>query len=192
MVKKLAALAGAGAILLSVAVPVLAKPHKHHGGSSDVAMVFNGASATSNTGGNSQGDYAEAYKGSEAEVEVEGNSGDRKVETGEADADATAVVVANTHVSCGNCGHKGGKGPKGGESHTDMAMVGNGAIADANSGDNWQDDSAYAKNESEAEVEVENGSGKREIKTGKADSDADAWVVVNTHLEMGGHHHPNP
>ena len=170
MIKKIAALAGAGAMLLAVAGPAFAVVPGFWGtGSKDVAIVNNGASAVASTGGNGQGNSATVKKaGVTGDVEVSGNN---NMTTGEAQADATAVVVANTHIGCSTCGWSLG--------HKDVAVVNNGAQAGSLTGDNGQGNAATVK-KAHVGGEVEVG-GSNTLKTGPASSDADAWTVVNTH-----------
>lgn len=168
MVKKLAALAGAGALLLATAGPAFGI--FWWGGSRDVAIVENGAGAYSNTGGNTQDNFAAVTFG--GGVDVDGADGNRSMTTGDATAYAGALTVANTHVGCGPCA-------SGGLWHKDFAMVKNGAVADANSGVNAQDDFAVVT--FGGGVDVDGGEGNRYMGTGGADSTARAWTIVNTH-----------
>ena len=173
MIKRLIAIGGATALLLGAAVPALAWGGW---GSRDVAIVGNEAVAVANTGGNTQDNFAAGD-----EAEVEDNDGDRYMDTGDADAYAGALVVANTHVGC-DCDEdnnteslNGG----GGSNHKDFALVGNGAGALANTGDNAQDDVALGDGD---DAEVEDNDGNRTMYTGNASSTARAWTIVNTHL----------
>lgn len=168
MVKKLAALAGAGAILLFVAAPALANGWWWH-----EAIVENSAEAVSNTGMNTQDNYAKVRFG--GLVLVDGASGDRTMTTGDASAKAKAVVKANTHIGCDPCA---GDGPH----HEDFAFVGNGAYAEANTGLNAQDDLADVEND--GEVLVDGGLGDRTLTTGNAWSKAKAYTIVNAHLSF--------
>lgn len=179
MVKKIAALAGAGAILLSVAVPVFAV-YGHHHGSSDVAIIRNSATANANTGENVQGNMAIVGGRGVDDVTVRG---DNWMSTGDATAYAGALVVANTHIGCGRCGG-------GGRGHTDLALVGNSAVANANTGWNFQGNYAGPSvNGASAEGHGNHGHGDSDVtvggdntmRTGGADSTARAWVIVNTH-----------
>jgi len=161
MVKKLASLAGAGALLLSVAVPVLAW-------SSDVAFVNNSATAVAGTGLNVQGNGVTVTKASAGDINVRGNN---SLTTGDADAYAGALVVANTRISCGRCGG-------GGRGHTDVAYVNNSAGAGASTGDNGQGNGVTVKKAFAGGINV---SGNNRLTTGDATSKARAWTVVNTH-----------
>ena len=68
------------------------------GGSWNVAIVGNSSESYANTGDNTQlGGQINVAKGS-GEAEVEGNSVDQRMRTGDADADSSAWVVVNTHV----------------------------------------------------------------------------------------------
>lgn len=174
MMKKLISLAGAGAILLSAAVPAFAHLRHFGWGSRDVAVVDNTAFSVANTGGNSQNNSASVnttcHSGARA-----GSTGNRNMDTGNADAYAGAVVVANTHVGCDTCGRG---------SHRDFANVSNWADAESNTGYNHQNDSAsaYMTHRSNASA---GSTGNRNMNTGKADSESHAWTVVNTHLSFG-------
>jgi hypothetical protein len=114
--KRLVAIAGAGAMLLSVATPAFAlnfgpvftPSYK----TTNVAIVSNTANANSNTGYNTQ----------------TGKSG--FIGTGVAMSGSTAVVVANTSAKDCNCTPKGDV--------TNSAMVGNTANASSNTGFNTQ------------------------------------------------------
>ncbi len=163
MVKKIVALTGAGAVLLSLAVPVFGwTPRK------DIAIIENNEiSASANTGMNSQDVTAKAQKGGDVYA-----NGTRTISTGNAHAKAKGVIVANTHVGCG---------PFGGEPrHKDVAVVKNNVVyADANTGLNWQDVTAKAQKGGEV-----NASGTRTISTGHAWAKAKGYVVVNTHLSL--------
>ena len=160
MIRKLAALAGAGALLLGAAVPVFATGWSW--GSSDVAIVNNGASAYADTGGNSQDVMAQ--KGGD----IDDANGSRYINTGSATAYAGALTVANTHVGCGPCA-------SGGWGHKDFAMVNNGAEAMALTGYNSQDVMAQKGGS------INDADGDRTVYTGAADSTARAWTIVNTH-----------
>ena len=185
MIKKIAAIVGAGALLLSVAGPALARVNQ--GGcvcrwpnlfcacrDENTAVVTNGASAMALTGGNSQGDYAEVNGcGGEAEVE---NEGSRSITTGDASAYAGALTVANVTVGCSTCGLD--------RPVTNRARVANGADAYADTGDNHQSDGAVMNGWFGGEAEVEN-EGSRSIRTGSADATSRAWTVVNSQLSWG-------
>ncbi len=167
MMKKIAALIGAGALLLSVATPTFAW---WWGGSDNTANVNNGAEAVANTGGNSQSNVAQVTYG--GGVTVNGASGDRTIYTGDANAYAGALVVANTHVGGGSCVT---------EHDDDVAVVGNGAGALADTGLNAQDDVAVVTHG--GGVNVSGGAGTRYLNSGAADSTARAWTIVNTHVD---------
>lgn len=170
MLKKLAALTAAGALVLAVAAPVLAIWPGPMFGSDNVAVVTNSAVSIADTGGNSQDDTAKATltMGSNASS---GSSGDRSIDTGSANSYAGALVVANTHIGCGLCS----------PAHDDdVALVGNEALSGAYTGDSHQDD--YARVLLSVGSGASTGSsGNREIDTGNSTSKARAWTVVNTH-----------
>lgn len=168
MVKKIAAFAGGTALLLSVALPALAWDNMWPWWSKDVAKVENGASAVSDTGGNSQTNYAKA-EGFGNSSSVDGD-GTRYMSTGNASSYAEAGVVANVHKGCNLCG---------GLFHKDYANVGNGALAGAYTGLNAQDDLALTSGiYNKAETD---GDGARNMYTGQAHSTAKAWVLTNIH-----------
>ena len=164
--KKIAALIGAGAMLLSVATPAFGW---WWGGSDNTAYVNNSAVAVANTGGNSQSNVADVVFG--GGVNVNGANGNRTIYTGDADAYAGALVVANTHVGCTLCGVP---------HDDDIAGVNNGASAGAYTGDNGQDDLALVTYG--GGVNVNGGAGTRYINSGSSESTARAWTVVNTHV----------
>lgn len=172
MMKKILALAGAGALLLSVAGPAFGCTGLWCLFCRDVnnADVENNAQATAYTGWNSQSDLADVEHGGGVTVN---STGDRDIHTGNADAYAGALVVANTNVSCCD-----------GDScwclETNNARVRNGAGAMADSGLNYQDDMARVLHG--GGVTVNGGDGSRVIHTGNADSEARAWTIVNTRL----------
>ena len=66
----------------------------------DIALVGNESYAGANTGFNTQvgGQYNKAKSWGGGEAEVEDNSVDQRMSTGDADADSSAWVVVNTHV----------------------------------------------------------------------------------------------
>jgi len=176
--KKLISLIGAGALLLSVATPTFAW---WWGGSQDTAIVNNGATSYANTGWNGQGNLAVVDGRGVGDVAVDGNN---RMVTGDATAYAGALVVANTHVGCGNCA-------SGGRGHRDFALVGNNATANADTGDNGQGNTALVGGGLDASGQGghgEHGSsdvtvgGNNTIRTGSADSTARAWTIVNTHV----------
>jgi len=167
--KKIAALVGAGALVLALVVPAMAR-----GRSRDVAIVTNSASAVASTGANTQGN------GVAADDDVRGNvnvSGNNTMRTGDAEAYAGALVVANTHVGCGYCA-------SGGRRHKDFAMVGNSAGAGAYTGENGQGNYVSAGDDvgSRCGSGTTNVSGNNSLVTGDATSRARAWTVVNTHI----------
>lgn len=174
---KLITTGAAVALVLGSVMPVFA----HGGGgwwhhrSSDTAVVINSATATSNTGTNSQNNTSIA-QGALNDSDVKGD-GARSMTTGNANANARAVVVANTHVGCGPCA-------SGGHGHRDTALVGNEAGADANTGDNWQDDTANAHGWANDSTVDQDGTSN--MRTGNANSRARALTVVNTHV--GGYY----
>lgn len=160
MTKKILALVGAGAMILSVAGSAFAW---RRSGSSDVANVINIASAGSYTGENTQNALNSGRPWSSTMA-----NGSRRISTGNAGSSATAVTVANTHVGCGTCS-------SGGRNHRDVANVENVADAISDTGLNAQDAAAVAGGDVYA-------GGSRGIRTGSAWSRASAFTIVNTHL----------
>lgn len=173
-IKRLIAVAGTTALMLGSAVPALANYEGGngggYGGGSDVAIVNNSAAAYSNTGGNNQGNSATVKKAKvSGDVEVSGNN---TLDTGNATAKASSVVVANVHK--GDCECLGRK-------HKDVALIRNSAEAGADTGYNNQGNSATvkkAKVNDGGEVKV---SGNNTGTTGNAAAKAKAWTVVNVH-----------
>lgn len=181
--KKLIAFGAGAGLLLAAAVPVFANGDHGRGGSSDVAIVRNSASAGANTGYNSQGNTA--LIGGQGEVEDVTVGGNNDMTTGNADAYAGALVVANTHIGCG-CESRG---------HKDFALVDNSAEAGADTGDNGQGNAAliggYSDSQSlgggdrDNEVEDITVNGNNTMTTGDASATSRAWTIVNTHMSWG-------
>ena len=158
MMKKIAALIGAGAMLLSVATPAF--------GVWNYARVNNSSGAEAVTGSNSQNSSAGvAYTwGSSANV---GSTGARSIVTGDACADSTAVTVANTNVFSGWT--------------MNTAYVGNDSYALALTGSNNQNDSASTAYSFGSSANA-GSTGNSHVTTGYAGADSDAWTVVNTNV----------
>ena len=89
--KKIAALIGAGAMLLSVATPAFAWNWSY-------VQVENGAAAIADTGGNSQNNSAVA-SGDWNNAGAGSGSGVRNMTTGQAVSNAQAFTVVNTSIS---------------------------------------------------------------------------------------------
>ena len=159
MMRKIAALIGAGAMLLSVATPAF--------GVWNYAWVNNSSGAEAVTGSNSQNSSAGvAYtRGSSANV---GSTGTRSIVTGDACADSTAVTVANTNVFSG--------GPT-----MNTAYVGNDSYALALTGSNNQNDSASTAYSFGSSANA-GSTGNSHVTTGYASADSDAWTVVNSNV----------
>ena len=156
--KKIAALIGAGAMLLSVATPAF--------GVWNYARVNNSSGAEAVTGSNSQNSSAGvAYTwGSSANV---GSTGTRSIVTGDACADSTAVTVANTNVFSGWT--------------MNTAYVGNDSYALALTGSNNQNDSASTAYSFGSSANA-GSTGNSHVTTGYASADSDAWTVVNSNV----------
>ena len=164
MFKKIAAIAGAGAMLLSTATPAFAY---NWGGTMNSAVVWNNANSSANTGSNGQFNQAEGAWSGEVEVEHAYNT----MYTGAAYSDATAVTAANTQVGCSVCNfYMGGF-------KYNSAVVANEAASSANTGGNQQFNGAKGTFVW-GEVEVEHTGNT--MGTGVAASNANAWTVVNT------------
>jgi hypothetical protein len=170
MMKKLAAMAGAAALLLGAVAPTFAEDGPFFPWwSQDVAVVNNGATAVANTGGNKQGNGAAYNIVNSGNVAVTGNNW---MGTGKADAYAGALVIANTHMGCDLCSVS--------LFHQDYAGVNNGATAVADSGNNGQGSGANGNYVWVGGVYVTGNNG---MDTGNAISTARSWTVVNTHWE---------
>lgn len=170
MFKKLAGTMASSALFLVLATPAMATMPWH----SDYAYVRNSSQATALTGGNSQSDTAYAY-GLSNSADIDGNGGTRTIVTGNASANSSAVVLANTHLDCG-CYPWFGR---------DRANVRNSSVAVSDTGYNAQDDAATALgDDNDAEVETDRGS-SRTVRTGNAGARSSAWSMVNTHWAGG-------
>jgi pyruvate/2-oxoacid:ferredoxin oxidoreductase beta subunit len=163
--KRLIAIAGAGAMLLSTITPAFAHQQGLQMGTSNSAMVSTIVSSQAVTGGNVQTNYA--YKG---EVEDSKNV----AITGDAGAEALAVTVTNTNlrVGCYACSPASGR---------NSAFVASDVSSLALTGDNTQSNSAIGGHRSEGEVE----DSKNIAVTGDAWSEASAWTVTNTNISWG-------
>lgn len=195
--RKLIALAGAAALIAGMVTPALG-----FGGWSrptpswdvDVAMVSNTASANAETGENVQTANANANGG-------DALAGDQFILTGDAYSRANAMVVANTEVNCDcgaaqpNCGGRcGSRYPQQQcpcpENDVDLALVGNHAEANADTGNNVQVANANANGVWRparpcAPPVFEGGNataGYQFIQTGSAWSESSAFTLVNTEL----------
>ncbi len=170
MSKKIAALIGAGALFLAAAAPALAW------WSSDTAYVSNSAVAVATTGGNGQGNGAKVNNSTVGGWCGSGSvtvSGTNSMTTGDADATATAGVVANTHKGCLTCGWW----------HTDFASVNNSAVAVADTGNNGQGNGLEVNHSTVGKYGsgLVNVSGNNTMNTGDASATSRAWVMVNIH-----------
>lgn len=168
MINKIAAIAGAGAILLASATPALAKGNYNwFGGEYNSAVVLNSANSSANTGYNGQYNQATGTFSGKVEVEHAYNT----LSTGSAVSSATALTAANTQVGCSVCNfYMGG-------AKYNSAFVTNGAASAANTGYNTQANNAEGA-WTFGKVEVEHTGNVQG--TGAAESDANAWTVVNT------------
>lgn len=173
MMKKIAVLAGAGALVLSLAVPALARPHHSMSGDLNVANVDNATTAVANTGV-SAGNVATIYEaGVGGEVRVDGTNVVKQLSTGEANALAVGVVVANTQIGCSTCGRHGSSSTK------NIADVGNATVADAETGA-AAGSGVSVERAHTGQVEVGGTNVVKQLHTGDANSDSYGVVVVNT------------
>lgn len=172
MMKKIAVLAGAGALLLGLAGSALAWGPMW--GDLNVANVDNATVAIAGTGGNSVGNLAVVERaGVSGEVEVEGDN-NVNMTTGGADALAVGVVVANTQIGCSTCGRRGPSSTR------NIASVDNATVADADTGTNNVGGAASVKMAHiGGEVEVE-GNNNVNLTTSEASAKSIGVVVVNT------------
>lgn len=163
--KKILALAGAGAILLGMAVPAFAVTTNIV----NKAKVSNSTTAVASTGV-SAGNVVSVEKAGVGNINVGGSNEIKKLSTGNADALAVGAVVANTQIGCATCG---------GGSIKNKAKVKNTTTAQADTGVQAGSGVSVYK----AHVGGINLNGNNEIKklhTGDADSDSIGIVVVNT------------
>lgn len=169
MLKKLAALAGAGAILLSIATPAFAHSVKNR------ANVTQVTSSSANTGGNLQGNGAYVTKAHvSGEVEAEGSN---SMTTKKAESSAVGVVAANTNVNadCDSCVTSARR-------QRNSANVTQVTSSSASTGNNIQGNVASVEKAGvSGDVEAE---GNNNMTTGKAESSAVGVVVVNTQLSL--------
>jgi len=98
--KKIAALIGAGAMLLSVAAPALATVNINK------AKIKNTTVVSAGTGGNVVGNGASVSKAGVSGSNVTAD-GSNTVDTGNAKVRNLEVTAANTNVNCGTCGLAG-------------------------------------------------------------------------------------
>ena len=167
MMRKIAALIGAGAMLLSVATPAFAWNWSY-------VDVENYSEAIANTGGNSQNNSAVA-SGGWNNADAGSSSGARNMTTGSATAVAGAGVTVSTCLydwSCGDCYLS--------LNQSDVSVY-NAALAGANTGGNSQNNSAVATGYGN-DADAGSSSGVRNMTTGPAVSNAQAFTVVNTSI----------
>lgn len=169
MFKKLIALAGAGAMLLTVAGPAFAHSVRNR------ANVTQVTSSSANTGGNLQGNDASAYKAHvSGEVEAEGSN---SMTTKKAESSAVGVVAANTNVNadCDSCVTSARR-------QRNSANVTQVTSSSASTGNNMQGNVASAEMAGvSGDVEAE---GSNNMTTGKAESSATGVTVVNTQVSL--------
>lgn len=177
MIKKLVSIAGASALLLSVAVPAFASPN--------VAIIKdNDTTAEANTGLNTQdnlgGNYVVAGKGSGNSASVD-SSGSRNMTTGNAKAKAKSVIVANVNVGCGCEDPHNGGDPFAKVKDNDTTASANSGI---NAQDNVEQNTVKAGKGSGNSASVDE-SGSRTMNTGNAKAKAKSWIVVNSNVNFG-------
>ena len=161
--RKIAALIGAGAMLLSAAVPALAVWN--------YADVNNYSSAVSNTGSNTQNNSAGVTYSTFSAANA-GSTGARSISSGDACADATSVTVANTNLFSY------------GFMTMNTAYVDNGSDARSFTGENTQNDTASTYGTFGALANA-GSTDARTVRTGDAYSDSTAVTVANTNA-FGG------
>lgn len=166
--KKLAALLGAGALLLSVAGPAFGAWSM----TINKAKVKSTTNVSANTGANIVGNgvsVKKAHVGGEVEVK-----GDNQVDTGKAEAKNLKVIAANTSVGCDTCGTSG--------MTINKAKVKSETNVSANTGANYVGNSAEVKKAGvSGDVEVR---GDNTVDTGKAEAGNMEIIVVNTQLNL--------
>lgn len=171
MIKKIAALTTAGALMMASAAPMFAYGG-HHGSSLTVSQgagISNSAMALSDTGANTQNNANG------------GNRGDRYIGTGAASSLANAGVTANQVTF--SLGGFGGLSFLGGSHHSSgpavtvdqEAMVENSAGAQSFTGGNTQDNGGTSGHSHHRRLNT----GARTIVSGNASSTANANVLVN-------------
>jgi len=163
--KKLAALLGAGAMLLAVAGPAF-------GMTINKAKVKSTTNVSANTGGNIVGNYASVVKAHvSGEVKVKG---DNQVNTGEAEAKNLKVIAANINVGCDTCGNPG--------LTINKAKVKSTTDVYANTGANVVGNTAIVEKAGiSGDVKV---SGDNTVDTGKAEAKNKEIIVVNAQLNL--------
>lgn len=145
------------------------------------AYIDNTVMSTAKTGGNMQNNYAESWDECGAEIEDEGQ---RTLVTGDAYADARAMVEANTGDACPGMDFCMQEDDDLTVSfslpllETNFADVYNTVMASANTGDNHQNNTAIG-----GSVEIED-EGSRMLGTGAASAVSSAWTLVNSSMDM--------
>jgi hypothetical protein len=187
MKKLLVSLGGALALALVMVTPAEAQlcfgcwnPSKT---SADVAIVSNSSSATAISSGQQNttgGNTAAAGLGAGNAATV--NSTDtRNMTVGGSSASSTAVVVANTDVSC--CGSSCECAP----GHYDVAVVKNRSKAKAVSTgkQNSAGGNTAVAGVGTGNAATVNSTGTKNMTVGGSAARSNAWVVTNTSLSMG-------
>ncbi len=164
MMKKIAVLAGAGALVLALAGPAF-------GFTINKAKVDNSTTAVANTG-ISAGNVATVSRAHvDGDVEVGGTNVVKQLHTGDANALAVGGVVANTQVGCDACG---------GGFTVNKAKVRNATVADAETGVLAGGGVSVDRAHIDGEIEVEGTNIVKQLHTGNANSRSFGIVVVNT------------
>jgi len=180
--KKVVATLGAGALLLTLAVPAFAKSKCWCVGrwcracrDRNRIHVRNDAWSEADTGNNHQ-DNAARVDDSCGGSSRAGSRGKRDIYTRDAYSDASAEVdIIRPRRGCvGPCGRV--RRPV-----TNRVWVENTATSYANTGGNTQNNSASVRFGGRASAAA-GSRGDREIDTGDAQSSADAWVVIGPHF----------
>lgn len=173
MLKKLAAVASTGAVLLAAATPAFATWSWgwHSSGSTvtNSANVVSSANASANSGYNDQSNGTEASSWGWHAGNVAVNEGNSAT-TGPAVSAAGNNVQVNGYTGCNVCNLNGWSWT------TNSANVVSSAAASSNSGYNSQSNWTHASSWGGNVGVVEGNS----LVTGRADSASQNWVIVNS------------
>jgi hypothetical protein len=172
MVKKIIALAGAGAMLLSMATPALGTGWWWWGSDRNTTIVRNDVLSVADTGGNTQDNVALVNRSFGVGAHA-GSMGNRDIDTGDARAYAESSVEVYTDTGCTMCSWL--------RPSRDYTEVTNIVGAGAYTGDNHQDNYASV-NWSTCSDAGARSWGERDIGTGNATSTAKGWTVVGAHV----------
>lgn len=177
MLKKFAAIAGAGTMLLASTGPAFAS-HSFIGVDADVALIKQNSEAVSNTGYNFQGNGVEVRKAGVDGINVYGNN---SMTTGSSSAYAGSLLVANTRLGCSWCDNAQGGWL---DANVNVTAAKNTSYAGANTGNNTQGNYGLVKKAHADSVTV---GGNNSAVTSPASATARTWTITNTHLSGFGH-----